>query len=548
MVGMDQAVKTPSGRSTVARINAFLSSDAFKIFVGLFILYMLTMKTLRVSDTQPLDMMPVMIIKRFSLNFDVFKDPHNYLFYPHNGHIYSVFPPGTSIATLPVYLIPVLLMSKITLPWVAFLGKVSAALFASLSAVFIYLTVRELSNRKNAVVVALVFGVATNLFSMASQMLLNFTGAILFITMGLYCLASAKRSGNRVLAAGFAFSFAGLCQPLCFLFLVVFGVYVLRKRYSVLRYAAGALPPALIFFYVNWLSFGSPLRTGEILSATFLQTRTWNPANIKYPLWSTPLVKGLGGVLISPSRGIFAWSPVLLFALLGLVMFVRMKRDTLYGYAAFCALLPILVSARWIWWDGGNSWGYRITLASLPFIVLLLAPALSTVWRRKWLLVVFSVLLAFSLFVQVVGYLAYDGASWEWQVKPVSKYWSIKDGQLIWQLRNFTFYIPSFWQDAISSPIKVAVRGHTLIKTGDRYWLEVEVDATQVGTIDLLLSRDDRVLASRAQRIPRGVSTVRLRPPFTKNGHMSTLRIMFSDEMGVERTIESRLVNYSPGI
>src|SRR5207247_10839248 len=104
------------------------------------------------------------------------------------------------------------------------------------------------------------------------------------------------------------------------------------------------VPAALLALY-NLIAFGAV--TGGTGPTT---TPTW-------ALFAqVPLRDGLAGLLVSPGRGLFVYSPVLLFSLWG---FLRMWRD---GPAAFQPLavgvvLVVLVVSKWFLWWGGHSWG-----------------------------------------------------------------------------------------------------------------------------------------------------------------------------------------------
>jgi uncharacterized membrane protein (UPF0136 family) len=248
-------------------------------------------------------------------------------------------------------------------------------------------------------------------------------------------------------------------------------------------------------------------------------------------LWGTPLFKGLAGTLFSPSRGLFAWSPILIFSLLGLVLHLRKKGDAALLYGAAASALLIINFSLWYDWAGGNSWGYRVTLCVIPFLCLLVAPALDTVRRKKVLAVVFVILFAFSVSVQVVGYVSYDGASWEWRVREEDRYWSATDNQLAWELENFHFYRSALWQEI--SPIELEVEAVELVDLpGGTVAPVVTVDAAQVGAVKMWITRDEdprEPVSTLAADIPRGLNRLQMSPTERK-GEESTLHVLFLDE------------------
>src|SRR5262249_44340520 len=141
-----------------------------------------------------------------------------------------------------------------------------------------------------------------------------------------------KRSGRRWLVlSGCALTFAVLLRLPSLLCLPVFGLYLLisgrayRCRDRAITMVVWASPVALTFVFIgwyNWIRFGDPLQTGAGFDG-----------HIERPLLSivplffpTPLLDGVLGLLVSPGKGLFLFSPILLLGLIGLPWFVRYHR------------------------------------------------------------------------------------------------------------------------------------------------------------------------------------------------------------------------------
>ena len=521
----------------IQKVNAFLSSDGFRIFCGFFLLYILTMKTSLVNDATPNNLLPLLLLKYRTLNMGVVVNPHSYLFYPHNGAYYSIFSPGTSLLALPIYL-PALFFRPSNLV-LGLLAKTSASAISALAIVFIYLTSKKLSNRRIALITAIVFGVGTNVFAMSSQILMSFTGAILALSVGLYFLASGGGRKNLILA-GLAFSYAGLCQPSLFLVLLLFGIFVLRRKWKDLPYyALGAAPPAILFAVYNWISYGSPFKIGEFLSSVYLISGKWDAKLPFSRLWNTPILKGLAGNLFSPSKGLFVFSPILIFAAIGLVITIKRRGEALYYYSGVASLIIILVASKWFDWSGSNGYGYRTTLAALPFLIIMSVPAFDRLKASKVLVVVFAFLLACSVFIQVVGYLAYDGGSWEWSVKSEGKYWSLTRNQIAWETAHLHFYVPEFWRNVIPGSVKASITGYKVKNKSDAAEVTFDVNMSQIGQVRLSLKRGDQIIASKIVSLPRGASKITL-PPVSMTGDRTTLIVRTRDEVGTESDIYSK--------
>jgi hypothetical protein len=85
------------------------------------------------------------------------------------------------------------------------------------------------------------------------------------------------------------------------------------------------------------------------------------------------MLRGGLGLTVSPFRGVFWYSPVLLLGLLGALPFTRRHR---WEGIAFLLLIAahILGYSRYLYWSGGVAWGARYMLPIIPFLLLLAAP------------------------------------------------------------------------------------------------------------------------------------------------------------------------------
>ncbi|MFZ2362798.1 MAG: hypothetical protein WA040_25895, partial [Anaerolineae bacterium] len=85
------------------------------------------------------------------------------------------------------------------------------------------------------------------------------------------------------------------------------------------------------------------------------------------------MLRGGLGLTVSPFRGVFWYSPVLLLGLVGAAPFTRRHR---WEGIAFLLLVAahILGYSRYLYWSGGVAWGARYMLPIIPFLLLLAAP------------------------------------------------------------------------------------------------------------------------------------------------------------------------------
>lgn len=77
--------------------------------------------------------------------------------------------------------------------------------------------------------------------------------------------------------------------------------------------------------------------------------------------FSTPLVDGLRGLLVSPGMSFFVYNPVLALALPGLALLWRRHRPLALA-VALLAVARLVFYARWQFWSGGVAWGPRFLM------------------------------------------------------------------------------------------------------------------------------------------------------------------------------------------
>lgn len=126
------------------------------------------------------------------------------------------------------------------------------------------------------------------------------------------------------------------------------------------------------------LAFILPLVLAGGLSLWYNEMRFGDPSNTGYHFdsgegFSTPLWQGLWGLVLSPYRGLFWFTPLFIASVAGLPAFARRHRAEALATGAMSLALLLLYSLWWMWW-GGFAWGPRFLVPLAPFWVLWLAP------------------------------------------------------------------------------------------------------------------------------------------------------------------------------
>jgi hypothetical protein len=151
-------------------------------------------------------------------------------------------------------------------------------------------------------------------------------------------------------------------------------------------------------------AFGAPVAIAVGIALAYDALRFGQPLGGPYsadPLgFSTPLLKGLFGLLLSPGVGLFVYTPVLLMSILGFPRFVRQWRVEGALILALFAVRVVFFARYWAW-DGGATWGPRFLV---PLIPLLLVP-LAFLPRDRRIEIATIALAAVGVAIQLLGQL-----------------------------------------------------------------------------------------------------------------------------------------------
>jgi uncharacterized membrane protein YhaH (DUF805 family) len=138
--------------------------------------------------------------------------------------------------------------------------------------------------------------------------------------------------------------------------------------------------------------------------AAHLATNVWRYGTLTagYPgeSFSTPVLVGLWGLLLSPGKSVFLYSPPLILGLAGLRRFAAASKAQSRDAWFFAGVLAIqvLLYCRWWDWSGDDAWGPRFLL---PGAILATIPAIALFDR----LTATRVLVGAGIAVQLCGVL-----------------------------------------------------------------------------------------------------------------------------------------------
>ncbi len=286
-----------------------------------------------------------------------------------DGEVYSKYGYGISLFAAPLYI----------LAWyVPFSGLMQVTLLASAVAValtgaLLYLTARRLHfSTRVAVVVALLFGLATPAWVYAKEFWSEPFAAWMLCAAFYFSLRwRDERQMRDALCAGICLGLALAVRTTNVLVVPLYLAYAFvpndldRHRALSLQIAWRSLVIFLVPIFVfilsialyNFIRFQNPFTTGYRADETF----------------SNNILLGAYGLLFSPGKGLFVYTPFLAALPFGIWQFSKSHRRELFfilGLAAGCLLL----FSAWYYWWGGTNWAARFLVPTLPFLVLLCAP------------------------------------------------------------------------------------------------------------------------------------------------------------------------------
>jgi hypothetical protein len=411
-----------------------------------------------------------------------------------NGHLVSVYPAGSAIITFPLYfcffcylklkilLHNLLFSTPFILPDIAdpafetyriTFEKLASNISTSLSVVIFYLCLNLKFNIPVALITSFIYAFATNTWTTSSQALWQHGASNLVTVSALLCLLKANRANQKekhllLILCGF---FCGLLpgiRPTSLLFSITFITYsIFAYRMDSLFLLIG-LPSILTTLFWNLNRFG------------FTFENLIKPSNIligRYAVFSDSFLSSLYnfspqqfcqsflGVLISPTRGLFIYSPVTLFAFPGANKVLKLARfgkdEKLISCLLIGSLIILFQFGFYTQWHGGWSYGPRLMTDLLPTMCFLIAYCLDHLFSlsenylsqvskifRVGVIGLLVITIIYSTFTQVVGSFGFN----PWDAVPVSstivqsRLWSWRDSQ-IERSTNALYY-------RISEPVK----------------------------------------------------------------------------------------------
>jgi hypothetical protein len=320
-------------------------------------------------------------------------------------HVCTIFPPGAALLALP-FLAPLALAGAPpeNLPLLLGVGKIIGAVEEALAAALLIAALARVATPRWSLMLGLLYLLATAVRTTSSQALWQHGAVHLLEALALYLVVPLFLGDHpgrrRLVAAGLALGFAVVVRQTSVVALVAVLLALFAGGHSWRPLALGAVAGLLPLPLYDLVAFGNPLEQGYGVKP-----------------FATPLEVGLYGLLFSPSRGLFVYSPFLLFAIPPLLRAWRSPQALapLVRWLGVASLGLVLVYATYAEWWGGRVFGARFLTDVLPalFLALALAPP-----AARWSRFAFGAAAAWALLLHTAGALAYEqttggGGRWD---------------------------------------------------------------------------------------------------------------------------------------
>ncbi len=209
------------------------------------------------------------------------------------------------------------------------------------------------------------------------------------------CAKASRLSRAGLVLAASALGFAVVTKA---------GLLVLIPGFAL--YLWLSLEPPLPARLRRFAWFGVPLTLWGILIAALNIHRFGSFLEFGYGIesvqFTTPLMEGLYGLLLSPNKGLVFYAPLAL--LVPGVFWMRTSHRREVVFLLSTVAVQVLVTAKWWSWEGGASWGPRLLLPVVPLVVICAALKLDS---SRWWPALFTACVAAGVIINLLAVLLY---------------------------------------------------------------------------------------------------------------------------------------------
>jgi hypothetical protein len=332
-----------------------------------------------------------------------------------DNHLFYYFPPGSSVLSVPFVAAAKWLGYSVVNPDGTYneqaeilLQKALAAILMAICVVVLFFTARYFLSTKWSLLVALSTAFATQVWSTNSRALWSHTWETLLVSLLILLIVRPEITGQLMHAPllGTIAAWLYFVRPNATVVIIAVTIYLLvKRRRALLPFLVAGIFWLVIFVGYSWRVFGTVIPS------------YYKPGRLRLDL----LPVALAGNLISPSRGLLIYVPVVMFVMWLVLRFWGELKSRALAILATAVIAGhiLLVSAfanRLGDWWGGASFGPRYLAELVPWFAFLAMLGLDAMLRAKArqsiTLLVGVVLLGCSVFINARG--ALSEATWKW--------------------------------------------------------------------------------------------------------------------------------------
>jgi hypothetical protein len=320
-----------------------------------------------------------------------------------DGRDYSWYGLGQSILAIPFYIIGKYVGTPENA--VSIMNPLFGA--ATVVLVFLFSIALGYSNR-NSLYAAILYGLCTFAWPLAKQPF-DHTMETFFVLLSVYLLYVhvSDRKPSYLLLSAFSIGCAFIIRQISILvlspLLILILTYSLKKSHfktaakivtrDIALFFLAFLPFVVLDCWYNYYRFASIFKTGFTVMASRYGIHLFE---------GTPFHIGFAGLLISPGKGFFYYSPIAILFFFSIKSFSR-KHPRLAVSFIFIILSYLLLLSNYVFWHGDWAWGPRFLLVITPFLIIPIAEFLeSNTWSKNLSSkVLLYILIAVSFVIQI---------------------------------------------------------------------------------------------------------------------------------------------------
>lgn len=418
-----------------------IAGVALALFAALVLIYNSNGRELQPVDSQPTKLAARALARDgvLTLNRDVVEKPGLATRLPFQKDrrgdtrsAYSVVP--SIIAAGPAWVLSRLGAVDLDAPLAPnFIASLTASLLTAAAVVLVFLAASRLVSRRAAVFTAI--GLSPNYWPLLSRTLWQHETVAFGIALALWAWLRPppRLTALQACLGGIGLALASTCRlqvlPLAGILLIWLWLRGGLRRAVV----AGAILGLAIAaqFAAQYYWFGDVLGGFAAMQRVALQPGSHGvTTSISHEPWIGAL-----GLLVSPSRGLLIFSPVVLLTLAGAWRSVRDFRDLRLGWLLVAsAALFVEYACYSVWW-GGFTFGPRYMLDLLVPLTPAAAIGVESALTRSWSRWLSGAALAWSVVVAATGAFMYPNDQWNTSPESVdthhARLWDWDDPQIV---------------------------------------------------------------------------------------------------------------------